>query len=190
MQFILIVALTGLSIFTVGTHAVVGKGHFRSKGMPAGANLVSASVIVTLAVFLLLLWRDEPPLLALVVALGLEAGGLWLFLRTVAASRNRALHFAFDPENPVSLVTSGPYRFVRHPFYTSYIVFWGGFAIGTWSLWAIPVLAVLVTLYAVAASGEERKFMATGMATDYAAYRAQTGMFFPRLAALAKIVGQ
>lgn len=185
MQFFLTIALTGLSIFIVGTHAVVGKGHFRSKGMPAGANLVSASVILTLALFLLLLWLDETPVAALLVALALEAASLWLFLRTVAASRNRALHFAFDPDNPVSLVTSGPYRFVRHPFYTSYILFWGGFALGTWSLWAIPVLAVMVALYAVAASGEERKFLATEMATEYADYRARTGMFFPRLSALA-----
>lgn len=181
MELALTIALTALSIFVVGTHAVVGKAHFRSKTMPPGAHLVAVSVIVTLAVFLLLLWSGTTPLPALIVALVLEGLSLLLFRATVTASRNRALHFAFDPENPVSLVTEGPYRLVRHPFYTSYILFWGGLALGTWSVWSIPVLAVMITLYIVAARGEERKFLATDMAGEYAAYRSRTGMFVPRL---------
>lgn len=180
MELTLTVALSALSIFVVGTHAVVGKAHFRSKTMPPGAHLVAISVILTLAVFLLLLWMGSTPLPALIAALLLEGLSLWLFRATVIASRNRALHFAFDPDNPVSLVTEGPYRLVRHPFYTSYILFWGGFALGTWSIWSLPVLAVMVTLYIVAARGEERKFLATDMAGEYASYRARTGMFVPR----------
>jgi protein-S-isoprenylcysteine O-methyltransferase Ste14 len=181
MELALTVALSALSIFIVGTHAVVGKAHFRSKVMPPGAHLVAVSVLVTLCVFLLLLWSATTPVPALIGALVLEGLSLWLFRATVTASRSRALHFAFDPDNPVSLVTEGPYRAVRHPFYTSYILFWGGLALGTWSLWSIPVLAVMVTLYFVAARGEERKFLATDMAGDYANYRARAGMFVPRL---------
>jgi protein-S-isoprenylcysteine O-methyltransferase Ste14 len=181
MQLALDILLTALSIFVIGSHAVVGKGHFKSKEMPAGANLVSAAVLTTLAVFLILLWTGEAPLLAQLVALALEALSLWLFFRTIAASRDGALHFAFDTENPVSLVTSGPYRYVRHPFYTSYLIFWTGLAIGTWSLWAIPVLVLMVVLYTVAARGEEAKFARTQMSDEYASYRARTGMFWPKL---------
>ncbi|MBL8596500.1 MAG: isoprenylcysteine carboxylmethyltransferase family protein [Devosia sp.] len=181
MQLGLDILLTGLSIFVIGSHAVVGKGHFKSRQMPAGANLVSAAVLTTLAVFLLLLWSGEAPLAAQLVALALEAASLWLFFRTIAASRDGALHFAFDTENPVSLVTAGPYRHVRHPFYTSYLIFWTGLAIGTWSPWAIPVLVLMTVLYTVAARGEEAKFARTGMSEDYAAYRARTGMFWPKL---------
>ena len=81
----------------------------------------------------------------------------------------------------MSLVTSGPYRYVRHPFYTSYLIFWTGLALGTWSLWAVPVLIVMLVLYAVAARSEEGKFSRTEMSADYAAYRARTGMFWPKL---------
>ena len=181
MQPALDILLTALSIFVIGSHAVVGKGHFKSKEMPAGANLVSAAVLTTLAVFLLLLWTGEAPLIAQLVALALEALSLWLFFRTIAASRDGALHFAFDTENPVSLVTSGPYRYVRHPFYTSYLIFWTGLAIGTWSLWAVPVLVLMGVLYTVAARGEEAKFARTQMSDEYASYRARTGMFWPKL---------
>ena len=181
MQLALDILLTALSILVIGSHAVVGKNHFKSKQMPAGANLVSAAVLTTLGVFLLLLWTGEAPLGAQLVALALEALSLWIFFRTITASRDGALHFAFDTENPVSLVTSGPYRYVRHPFYTSYLIFWTGLAIGTWSLWAVPVLVLMVVLYTVAARGEEAKFMRTGMSEDYAAYRARTGMFWPKI---------
>ena len=181
MQLALDILLTALSIFVIGSHAVVGKGHFKSKQMPAGANLVSAAVLTTLAVFLILLWTGEAPLIAQLVALALEALSLWIFFRTIAASRDGALHFAFDTENPVSLVTSGPYRYVRHPFYTSYLIFWTGLAIGTWSLWAVPVLVLMAVLYTVAARGEEAKFARTQMSDEYATYRARTGMFWPKL---------
>ena len=181
MQLALDILLTALSIFVIGSHAVVGKGHFKSKQMPAGANLVSAAVLTTLAVFLILLWTGEAPLIAQLVALALEALSLWIFFRTIAASRDGALHFAFDTENPVSLVTSGPYRYVRHPFYTSYLIFWTGLAIGTWLLWAVPVLLLMAVLYTVAARGEEAKFARTQMSDEYATYRARTGMFWPKL---------
>jgi protein-S-isoprenylcysteine O-methyltransferase Ste14 len=181
MQLALDILLTALSIFGIGSHAVVGKGHFKSKQMPAGANFVSAAVLTTLAVFLILLWTSEAPLWAQLVALILEALSLWLFFRTIAASRAGALHFAFDTDNPVSLVTAGPYRHVRHPFYTSYLIFWSGLALGTWSLWAVPVLVLMAVLYTVAARGEEAKFAKTQMSDEYTAYRARTGMFWPRL---------
>jgi protein-S-isoprenylcysteine O-methyltransferase Ste14 len=180
MQLLLDILLTAMSVLVIGSHAVVGKGHFKSKQMPAGANLVSVAVLTSLAVFLLLLWTTEAPAFAQIAALVLGALSLWLFFRTIAASREGALHFAFDVDNPVSLVTAGPYRYVRHPFYTSYLIFWMGFALGTWSLWAVPVLLVIAALYTVAAHSEEAKFATTPMAADYAAYRARTGMFWPK----------
>lgn len=183
MQLIFDVLLTALSIFVIGTHAVVGKSHFKSREMPPGANLVAVAVLLALAVYLLLLWTHESPLAAQLFGLGAGLISLWLFHRTVAASRDGALHFAFDVEHPVSLVTAGPYRLVRHPFYTSYLLFWTGMAISTWSLWALPVLLLIVGMYTLAARDEERKFSSSTMSAEYAAYRSRTGMFLPRLAA-------
>jgi len=183
MLLIFKILLTALSIFVIGTHAVVGKNHFTSKKMPAGANLVSAAVIASLALYLLFLWTNTQPLWALLVALVFEGLALWLFHRTIAASRAGRLKFAFDIEHPETLVTSGPYRLVRHPFYTSYLVFWTGLAIGTWTIWAIPVLALIALMYTIAARGEERKFANSPMAAEYEAYRKRAGMFWPRLGA-------
>src|SRR5690242_18706026 len=111
MQMVFDILLTTSSFFVVGSHAVLGKGHFKSTKMPAGANVVSASVLTTLALFLILLWTNDAPAGVQLVALVLQALSLWLFFRTIVASRDGALHFAFDTDNPVSLVTAGPYRY-------------------------------------------------------------------------------
>lgn len=181
MQMFFDILISALGLVVVGSHAVMGKGHFKSRQMPAGANLVSASVVTALAAFLILLWTNEAPLWAQIAGFVLEGLSLWMFHRTINASRLGALHFAFDTDNPVSLVTRGPYRYVRHPFYTSYLIFWAGLALGAWSLWAIPVLLLMAGLYTVAARGEEAEFARTDMAGDYATYRARTGMFWPKL---------
>ena len=92
-----------------------------------------------------------------------------------------ALRLAFDAENPDTLVMEGPYKYLRHPFYTSYLIFWVGWAIAIWSPWTLLPLAVLVSIYVVAAKGEEQKFSNSPLAAQYEAYRKRAGMFWPRL---------
>jgi protein-S-isoprenylcysteine O-methyltransferase Ste14 len=149
--------------------------------MPRGAILISAVVIVTTITFLYLEWTIEQPPAAQVVGVALMIFGGWMFRATIAASRNGGLRFAFDEEGPRSLVTAGPYRVVRHPFYVSYIVFWAGWSIAAWSWVALLPFAILVVIYVVAARMEERLFAGTPMAAQYEDYRRQTGFFWPRL---------
>ena len=135
-MLILDIALTVLGLVTVGSYAVMGRGHFQSRSMPLGANLISLAALLSLAIYIWLLWTTDAPLLAQLAGVIIGALGLWLFYRTIAASRDRGLHFAFDPDNPVSLVTTGPYRVVRHPFYTSYLIFWVAMTLG------LPVVGI------------------------------------------------
>ncbi|HEY9011711.1 MAG TPA: isoprenylcysteine carboxylmethyltransferase family protein, partial [Devosia sp.] len=125
------------------------------------------------------------PILAQLVGIALQLLSFALFWAAIRASRAGRLRLAFDPGNPRSFVNEGPYRFVRHPFYVSYIILWGGFAIATWSALAIVPFLVMLAVYIYAARDEERKFGLTDMADDYAGYRRRTGMFIPRLATLA-----
>ena len=181
MQLVLDILLTALGLVTVGSYAVMGKGHFQSRAMPLGANLISLAALLSLAIYIWLLWTTEAPLLAQLAGVIIGALGLWLFFRTIAASQDRGLHFAFDPDNPVSLVTTGPYRVVRHPFYTSYLIFWVAMSLGAWSVWGIVVLVLLTAMYSFAARTEEAKFATTPMAAEYEAYRKRAGMFWPKV---------
>jgi protein-S-isoprenylcysteine O-methyltransferase Ste14 len=75
------------------------------------------------------------------------------------------------------LVTSGPYRFVRHPIYSGLILALVGTALAT-NLLGLIIAAVLGGYFYYSASVEEKNLVAT-FPTDYPAYQAQTKMLIP-----------
>lgn len=181
MELILDLAVSVLSVLVVLQYGRSLRTHFKSERVPTGTMVISAVVLATVIIYLALLWVETQPVLAQLVGLAIECVGVWLFWMALRASREAQLRMAFDAANPHGLVTTGPYRYLRHPFYTSYLVFWIGWAIATWSPWSlIPLLAITV-IYVTAALGEERKFSRTELAEAYEDYRRQTGFFWPRL---------
>lgn len=181
MNFALDLVVSILSISVVAQYTWALRRHFSSRSVPSGTMLISFVVLATTALFLALLWIETQSWLVQVVGLLIEMGGLVLFWAAIKASREARLRLAFDAENPDSIVTVGPYKYLRHPFYTSYLIFWIGWAIAVWSVWTVIPLAALVAIYAAAALGEERKFSNTPMAEAYAAYKQRAGFFWPRI---------
>jgi protein-S-isoprenylcysteine O-methyltransferase Ste14 len=104
-----------------------------------------------------------------------------LFTWTIRATRKTPPTLAFDTDEPSFLLNHGPYRYVRHPFYLSYLLFWTGTAFATPGLlpWLAPVVMLIV--YWNAAQREEAKFARSRLSNAYRTYRAKAGMFFPRL---------
>ncbi len=149
--------------------------------MPRGAKLLSAVVLACAILMFVLVWIADQPLLVQLLGIVLMVASYLLFWAAIRASKAATLLLAFDPGHPQSFVSTGPYRYVRHPFYVSYAIFWGGWAIASWSIWAIVPFVFMLAVYVSAARDEERKFALTGMAADYQAYRARTGFFFPKL---------
>jgi protein-S-isoprenylcysteine O-methyltransferase Ste14 len=78
-----------------------------------------------------------------------------------------------DPE----LVTSGPYRFIRHPIYTGILTGVLGTALAT-NLIGLIIVAVLGAYFYYSASVEEKNLTAT-FPTEYPAYQAGTKMLIP-----------
>lgn len=157
------------------------KRHFVAGDMSGGARVVSAGVVLTAILYLFLtLWGDQP-VWAQAIGLALQLAAGALFFWAITASREARLDFAFTPEKPRGLVETGPYRHIRHPFYTSYIIFWTGWALATWSAYALLALIILIALYVVAARAEEEKFSQSPLAPAYAAYKRRAGFFWPRL---------
>ena len=181
MELVLDLVISAVSIAVVGQYTWAGKGHFASDKMPLGAMLISLVVLLTGVFFLYLTWAQAQPPAAQITGLALQLFSWWLFWRAIGASRAAKLRLAFDEEAPRGLVTEGPYRFVRHPFYTSYVMFWAGWALALWSAVSLLPLAIIITIYVVAARIEEQKFAGTPMAADYEAYRQRTGFFLPKL---------
>jgi protein-S-isoprenylcysteine O-methyltransferase Ste14 len=75
------------------------------------------------------------------------------------------------------LVTSGPYRFVRHPIYSGLLAAVLGTALAT-NLIGLIIVAVLGAYFYYSASVEEKNLIAT-FPTTYPAYRNRTKMLIP-----------
>ncbi len=75
------------------------------------------------------------------------------------------------------LVTSGPYRFVRHPIYSGILLAMFGTAVGL-SWWWL-VIAALPSIYFVYAATVEERFLAEQFPDAYPAYRRSTKMLVP-----------
>jgi len=174
------ITVTVVSLVIVGQFTWALRAHFSSKKVPAGTVLISVTVVTTTLIYLLLVWWETQPWIASVSGVIIQLGAAWLFWSAISASREARLRLAFDEENPDSIVSTGPYRYVRHPFYTSYLIFWIGFAVAAWHMWVFPFLFVLTVIYVVAALGEQKKFANSGLAEAYADYCRRTGFFWPR----------
>lgn len=112
------------------------------------------------------------------VGLALFAAGLGLAVwARVRIGRNWGAPMSRkdDPE----LVTTGPYRWVRHPIYSGIILAMIGTAVALSPLWLVPV-AILGGYFVYSATREER-YMATRFPDAYPAYKRSTKMLVPFL---------
>ena len=114
------------------------------------------------------------------VGIVMYASAITIFLAAIEAAKRTRLQRSFvDHPLPDRLITEGPYRWVRHPFCTGYLL--GAFAspMGidhpVMFLIAVPLAIISVT----AAVREERVWLSGSRADEYREYRRRTGMFLP-----------
>lgn len=80
-----------------------------------------------------------------------------------------------------SLVTTGPYRWVRHPLYTDAILLWTGVSLASANL-QLGLFTVIFTLVWMAlVIPREEKVLRTELGDEYARYAERTGRLLPRL---------
>ena len=115
------------------------------------------------------------------VAIALFVGSLIVFAMAVRSFNGRPPAIAFTPGPPERLMIRGPYRYIRHPFYVSYILFWAGVLIASPSVFTLIAFVVMFALYIKAARFEEAEILGSTLGLEYRNYVSRTGMFFPRL---------
>jgi protein-S-isoprenylcysteine O-methyltransferase Ste14 len=81
-------------------------------------------------------------------------------------------------ERPNSVVSTGAFRYLRHPLYSAAILFYLGLTVATASLISLALLVVIFLFYNYIAGYEER-LMETKFGEDYASYKKRTGRWVP-----------
>jgi protein-S-isoprenylcysteine O-methyltransferase Ste14 len=124
---------------------------------------------------------SRPPLWVSAVGVAGLLLSLALFQWAASSIRGRTFSLAGHDDVPQFLHTSGPYAYIRNPFYASYILA-GISTIVMWpSAWGAFAVLLAIVYYEWLARYEERKFLRSPVAAEYAAYKARTGRLFPRL---------
>lgn len=165
--------LFGMNLFCFASFGWAMARHFEPGGKPKPGMLLTALAVPVFAAAQLwaALARPSP---GAVPAIILYAAAAALFWSAVRVTRRRGLAACFQQRVPSTVVTAGPYRYVRHPFYVSYFLVWaGGFIATRWPPLAL-VAIFMAGLYCRAARQEEQTLLRSPRADAYRAYLRQT----------------
>ena len=78
-----------------------------------------------------------------------------------------------------ALVSTGAFRYVRHPLYLGSLLIYFGLTFSTASLFCLALLALIALFYNYIA-GYEEKLLEVKLGKDYIAYKKKTGKWIPR----------
>ena len=121
-----------------------------------------------------------PPVwMSAVGAAGLLAS-LAIYQWAAISIRGRLFSFAGNDDLPQFVHHSGPYTFVRNPFYASYLLAELSTVVMWPSVWGVAMVATMVVYYQWLTRYEEAKFSRSPVAAEYAEYKARTGRLVPR----------
>jgi protein-S-isoprenylcysteine O-methyltransferase Ste14 len=94
---------------------------------------------------------------------------------------DRNFFVALADEVPPAVCDSGPYRYVRHPFYLSYMLAFVAVAVAFPSLIVSGVCVLNIGLFVYMAFDDERVLLQSPLALAYKDYQMRAGMFVPKL---------
>lgn len=80
------------------------------------------------------------------------------------------------------LIKMGPYRYIRHPMYVAYFLFFlGAFLLSRNWIIGFTSTAIILSLMTIRLKNEEKQLI-SAFGDDYLKYMAETGRFFPKTA--------
>jgi protein-S-isoprenylcysteine O-methyltransferase Ste14 len=152
--FAMILRLAGLALWISTFGYLIQPAYFQWASMPLPTWLRWAGVITGVLCSLLMYWT---------------LSSLGKNLTDTVVTRAEA-----------NLVTHGPYRWVRHPFYVTAALLMASVTFLT-ANWLIGVSSVVVLALLAIRTPKEEQILIERFGEEYRDYMARTGRFFPRL---------
>lgn len=147
-------------------------------------NYSSASIAIRLGIFLLVLFVVRSKAFGgLIPSPLLQAAGLALWVLGLALAIWARLYIGRNWGMPMTervapeLVTTGPYRYVRHPIYSGVILAMIGTALAAGPSWLVATVAV--SAYFIYSATVEEHTLAREFPSAYGAYKRSTKMLIP-----------
>lgn len=180
---------TGLTACLLSFQLALDRHFIRAGRMPRAAlALAILSTAVYLSALVRLWMAGAPSTAASAAAAVVMLGSFLLFHATRRGSPPRCLPVAFEDASPRRVVAEGPHRFIRHPFYVSYMLYWVAIVLSAPSVVTAAGAASIIVMYMVTAAREERSLLKSPLGSEYREYQRRTGQFVPRPTALWKVL--
>lgn len=180
-------ALYGLSIALVlATYLSFGwvgsKFFFAPDGVhPLMRAIFIAGYFTGFSILGTLIWWDQSSDALRFVGILFYLMSLSLLGWSFYVNRKKPLSLSYSNDEPQHMVMNGPYRYIRHPFYSAYALGWAAGPLVSGHHWLWIFVAIILYLYWKSAVLEEEKFAQSSLAKAYQDYKQQTGRFLPKI---------
>lgn len=156
--------------------------YFKTNQSPTSSvYLTKSTALISAALQLYYLKINTQPNMNLqATSEGLFVMSFLLFGLALLSNRKHRLSEIYSTDAPKFLNRTGPYRYLRHPFYVSYLMSYLAGFVATLNPILFAQFAAMVFIYWKAAKFEEGKFSQSNLKTDYLNYTKKTGMFIPK----------
>lgn len=115
-----------------------------------------------------------------VIIVMLNSVSIALIAYTLGTHTKRISLWHQTNDAPEHIVTTGAYKYIRHPFYTSFILTVSAVAIHIPHISTILLLVYTILILNFTASREERNLSQSEFGKEYLEYLKHSGRFFPK----------
>jgi protein-S-isoprenylcysteine O-methyltransferase Ste14 len=109
-----------------------------------------------------------------------------LLVATVSTHQSAPALWHQEDDEPLRVVSTGPYKRIRHPFYCAFILAFLGAAMAAPHLLTLACLIYGALAMNLTAAREERRLLVSRHGNTYRDYMRTAGRFFPRLGGAAQ----